>query len=69
MALITWNDSFSVNIAVIDQQHQKLITMINDLNAAMKQGRGRDVMGGIINGLVNYTITHFKSEERYLVFV
>jgi len=67
MALITWNESLSVNVEEIDQQHQKLIMMINELNDAMKQGKGKDVLGKIIDGLISYTDTHFKVEEDYFV--
>lgn len=67
MALFNWDNSFSVGINVIDHQHQKLIAMINDLNDAMRQGKGKEVTGQIIKGLVNYTITHFGLEERYFV--
>ena len=36
MALINWDDSFSVNVAEIDQQHQTLVSMINDLNESIR---------------------------------
>lgn len=65
MALITWSDAYSVNVAEIDQQHKKLVAMINDLNDAMKQGKGKDLLGGIVNDLIRYTATHFKTEESY----
>jgi hemerythrin len=65
MALINWNDSFSVHVKEIDQQHQKLVSMINELHDAMKQGKGKDVMGKILDGLSGYTATHFKTEEQY----
>jgi hemerythrin len=65
MALVTWNDSLSVNVAEIDQQHRKLIAMINELNDAMKMGKGKDVLGGIVNRMIGYTATHFKTEENY----
>ena len=65
MALINWNDSFSVNVSKIDQQHKKLVTMINELSDAMKQGKGKDVLGQIVNDLIGYTATHFKTEESY----
>ncbi|MHB8790636.1 MAG: bacteriohemerythrin [Desulfobulbaceae bacterium] len=67
MALIQWNDSLSVKVAEIDRQHQKLIALINELNEAMSQGQGRSVVGKIISGLVDYTLTHFKTEEQYFV--
>jgi hemerythrin len=40
MSLIQWNDRLSVHVAEIDGQHQKLVGMINDLNDAMRQGKG-----------------------------
>jgi hemerythrin len=65
MDLIKWDDSFSVNVAKIDQQHQELILMINELHGAMRQGKGKEVLGQIVNGLISYTATHFKTEEDY----
>ena len=38
--------------------------MINDLNDAMRQGKGKDVLGKIDKELVGYTVTHFRTEEK-----
>ncbi|MBI4292491.1 MAG: hemerythrin family protein [Betaproteobacteria bacterium] len=65
MPLIQWSNKLSVNIEAIDKQHQRLIDMINELNDAMRQGKGREVAGKIIDGLVSYTRTHFTFEEKY----
>ncbi len=65
MALIKWDDSFSVRVAEIDRQHQVLAKMSNDLNDAMRQGKGKEILGKIISELIGYTATHFKTEERY----
>jgi hemerythrin len=65
MAIIQWNDSLSVNIMEIDSQHQKLIGMINDLDDAMSQGKGKTILGRIIYELVDYTDKHFGLEEKY----
>lgn len=65
MALINWDDSLSVNVGEIDQQHKMLVAMINELNDAMRMGKGKDVIGKIINSLFGYTATHFKTEEKY----
>ncbi len=65
MALVTWNEDLSVNVAQIDLQHKELINMINDLHEAMKQRRAKDVLRKIIDGLINYTAKHFKLEEDY----
>ena len=65
MAMITWNNNLSVNVIEIDMQHKKLVAMINDLNDAMKIGKGKEAIGKILNDLIVYTATHFKTEERY----
>ncbi|WP_339133036.1 MAG: bacteriohemerythrin [Candidatus Electrothrix sp. GW3-4] len=65
MSLIKWNDSFSVNVAKIDEEHKRLVEMVNELTDAMKAGHGKDVLAEILNGLISYTASHFQREERY----
>jgi len=65
MALITWNESLSVNVAEFDRQHKKLVALINELNDAMSVGKGKNVLEKIISDLITYTGTHFKAEEKY----
>lgn len=66
MALIDWNDSFSVNVKQLDDQHKQVIGMINDLHAAMQSGKGRQEVGEIINKMIEYTRLHFSTEEKVL---
>jgi hemerythrin len=65
MALIEWNESLSVNVVEIDEQHRKLVGMINHLNDAMRQGKGKESLGKIVNGLLAYAGIHFRTEEKY----
>lgn len=64
--LIVWSNSYSVNIPSMDQEHQRLIDIINNLYAAMRSGRGKDAIGSILDELVDYTKTHFAHEERLM---
>jgi hemerythrin len=64
MALFTWSDKFAVNILEIDAQHKRLIELINMLYDAMKQGKGKDVLGKVLADLVTYTVYHFSTEEK-----
>lgn len=66
MAFLTWNDSFSVCVDEFDRQHKRLFEMINGLYDAMKQGKGNEVVSGLLSGLKSYTVTHFKGEETEL---
>jgi hemerythrin len=66
MALITWNDSYSVKVKQFDEQHKKLIDLINQLHDAMKVGKGGQVLGDILKALIDYTGNHFAAEERLM---
>ncbi len=66
MAFINWSDDLSTGIKAFDEQHKKLIGLVNDLHSSMTQGKGRDVLNRILADLVNYTKTHFASEEEMM---
>jgi len=66
VTLITWNSMLSVGVKEIDDQHKKLVEMANQLNDAMREGHGRDVLGKTLNELVHYTQYHFATEERLM---
>lgn len=66
MSNSSWNDSYSVGIIKIDTQHKRLFQLIDDLNNAMAEGKGKEIMGKVLNELVLYINTHFKSEEALM---
>ncbi len=63
MPLIQWNKQLSVGIASIDEQHKKLINMINALNDALAEGQADDILVKIFDALAVYTVKHFGYEE------
>lgn len=66
MALIEWSDEYSVKVQEMDDQHKKLIGIINDLHAAMKAGKGKDSLEATVKGLVDYVSIHFAAEEKLM---
>jgi len=64
MALITWSDELSVGVKKFDDQHKVLIDRLNELHDAMRTGKSNEVIGKVLDSLVEYTIHHFKSEEE-----
>ena len=66
MAFITWTDEISVNDE-IDAQHKKLFDIVNELHASVTVGAERSTLANIFNELIDYTIYHFQTEERYFV--
>lgn len=67
MAMFQWDDSLSVGIAEIDKQHRQLVEMISKLNDEMRLGKGKEVLEKILNGMVNYALMHFETEEKYFL--
>lgn len=66
MAFIKWSDSLSVHVGEIDEQHQKLIQLINTLHDAMLEKKGKEVLADILDQLAAYTVYHFSTEEKYM---
>jgi hemerythrin len=64
MALIEWKETYNLGIEHLDNQHRGLVKQINILHDAMKAGKGKETLDEILNALVDYTATHFKSEEK-----
>jgi hemerythrin-like metal-binding protein len=64
--LITWTDNLSVNVTEFDEQHKKLIGIINRMYDALKSGRGQEAVETILPELVDYTREHFANEEALM---
>jgi hemerythrin-like metal-binding protein len=66
MALLTWNSKYSVGVQAMDSQHTQLFDMVNDLHAAMMQGKAQSVTGPLLRKLADYTQRHFTAEEALM---
>jgi hemerythrin len=66
MPLVTWDQSYSVSVRKLDEQHQKLFALLNALHDAMRQGKGQAVVQDTLRELATYTVTHFRAEEELM---
>lgn len=64
--MFNWQDSYSVGITTMDDQHKQLIGIISDLYDAMAKGKGRQILDEVFTRLEEYTLTHFRSEEKLM---
>lgn len=64
--LVEWSDDLSVGIEEIDEQHKKLVALLNQMNDAIHEHRGSAVTRGILNDLGEYTRVHFATEESLM---
>jgi hemerythrin-like metal-binding protein len=64
MLYFEWDDSLKTGIEKIDDQHKRLIDIVNELSDAMRSKKGKDVLGHVLDELSEYTNYHFAFEER-----
>jgi hemerythrin HHE cation binding domain-containing protein len=63
MGLFQWTERYAAQVTDFDRQHQSLFRMVNELHESLGVGRGKDVVGKILQQLIEYTATHFAAEE------
>ncbi|MDP2806330.1 MAG: bacteriohemerythrin [Gallionellaceae bacterium] len=63
---MVWGNQYKVGVGVIDEQHQELIGMIATLSDAVKESRGNEILGKLLDDLINYTVYHFATEEELM---
>lgn len=66
MSMIAWDDKYSVEIQEIDEQHKRLIEIINELYAALSSNSSHDQVAHVLDELVDYTKVHFAVEETLM---
>ena len=64
---IIWDQTYSVNIAEIDRQHQKFTAMLDMLFEAIEAGRSQGALSEILRELVAYAEYHFDTEEKLMI--
>lgn len=67
MAHWKWDPAFSVGIAVIDDQHSRIIEYINELNTvSMYHNHDKEKVRTVISALLDYTVSHLAFEESLM---
>jgi len=66
MSFFDWRDHFSVGVAVFDEDHQKLVALINDLYDGIRSNAPPETVRKILTGLADYCDVHFSREEAML---
>lgn len=59
---IAWTSDMNTGIDVIDNQHMRIVDYINQMKDAMER-QDRQLVGRLLDELVDYTLSHFAFEE------
>ena len=67
MKKIAWDESLSVEVDEIDEDHRKLVKLFNILSDSVTDGDSTDYIGATLDELISLTAWHFKHEERLMI--
>ncbi len=63
MPFAEWTKEFSVGVEEIDDDHKRLLALVNDLHDAVEAGAAWNVLDNVLDGLTLYVTYHFAHEE------
>ena len=66
MSEIAWDDSLSVGVDLIDEQHKLLIEKLKDLSDDFKLGHEQNKILKTLGFMIDYTDFHFTAEEKVM---
>lgn len=66
MDIIKWRESYETGVEEMDEQHKKLIELINTMYRVMRQQQDGAAVDEVLNEMTNYAAMHFQAEEAML---
>ncbi|MDP6924193.1 MAG: bacteriohemerythrin [Candidatus Scalindua sp.] len=65
--MIEWDKKYCVGISRIDNDHKRYIDTLNKLIHLKKNNETPDGIKQVLREMTNYVLTHFKTEETYML--
>jgi hemerythrin-like metal-binding protein len=66
MAYFEWAEDMVIDEGAIDNDHKKLVDLVNELHDATSVGKGHEVIEKIMTELIAYTKEHLHREEQIM---
>jgi hemerythrin-like metal-binding protein len=64
---IQWDDSLSVEVDEIDEDHRRLIDLFNILSTSVAKNDSAEYVQAVLEELISCTVWHFRHEERLML--
>ena len=64
--VLPWNDELRVGMPAIDEQHRRLVELINGLGDTLRDEAETAAAGVVMDDLVRHTELHFRTEEALM---
>jgi hemerythrin len=66
MPLIAWTSQMNVGVKLLNNDHKKLVILINNLHDGLVTGQPKPELENLFESLVSYTSIHHANEEKFL---
>ncbi len=63
---IEWTDDLSTGIPEMDEQHKRLIALLDGFYTAVERGEREEGIRTLFEGVDQYTVFHFSAEEAFM---
>jgi hemerythrin len=64
---LVWNNTFSVQVKEIDEDHRRLVKLFNILSHSVVNGDATNYTEAVLEELISCTVWHFRHEERLML--
>ncbi|MES9868083.1 MAG: bacteriohemerythrin [Sedimenticola sp.] len=64
---LVWDNTLSVGIDEIDEDHRRLVELFNILKHSIASGDTASYIEAVLEELISCTVWHFKHEERLML--
>ncbi len=64
---LIWDESLSVQVDEIDEDHRRLIDLFNILSHAVAENDSLIYVEAVLEELISCTVWHFRHEERLMI--
>ena len=64
---LIWDNTLSVEVKEIDEDHRRLVELFNILNHSVVEGDATDYIEAVLEELISCTVWHFRHEERLML--
>lgn len=67
MEKIIWGEGFSVGVRELDDQHKRIVTIVNTLLDMNDANVGSEIISDTLTKMTQYASDHFKTEEQFML--
>lgn len=63
---VEWTDDLSTGVPEMDDQHKRLIALLNEFYDAVERGERDEGIRALFEGVDQYAVFHFSAEEAFM---